>query len=313
MTALKNYIKGLPNPVFLLDSSSEYILFSNDVASNELNLTNNSRVLVNDKLRFYEDSPGHQITQLNGIWYKTKKQKFDLPKASFQILELLDIEGIPNKEVIFNWKNLISVMLHRLRSPLTGVNGYIQMLEDEVKVESFQHRFDSIHKGMNNIYDIMDELEMLYNISPEYDDSDFSSISINALIHKVLLSFNDKDRKRFKIDESIKHAGPLETNGEVLTKIMAHLFQNALVHSTDNQVQISYSSINNGSISVINEVSSNTKSINTHIFNPFVTTRATNLGIGLTSALMYAFQIGSIILFNEEDNCVKFTLKFPFN
>jgi len=311
MTALKTYIDGLLHPVFLVEFSSDKILFANETASKQVYLDKKSDFKIDEVLSFFTDPSGRKITQLNGKWYQIKTQTFDHNEVPYQILELLDIEGVPNNNTIENWKDLIAVMLHRLRSPLTGISGYLDLLEDEVHDPGHQPRFDIIQKGFANVFDIMDELEILYTISPNYDDSGFSNISIHKVIDKILFDLSPEQKERISIDKSIQEAPELNTNSDLLHEILFQLLENALLHSDDDHIEIFYLPENNGRITVKNKASSIDHAFKKKMFDPFVTTRATNLGIGLTKAQLYALQLGCLILFNEEENSFLFSLKTP--
>ena len=311
MTALKTYIDGLLHPVFLVEFSSDKILFANETASKQVNFDKKSDYKIDEVLSFFTDPSGRKITQLNGQWYQIKTQTFDHNEVPYQILELLDIEGVPNTGTIEYWKDLIAVMLHRLRSPLTGISGYLDLLEDEVHDIKHQPRFDIIQKGFANVFDIMDELEILYTISPDYDDSDFSTVSIHKAIDRILFDLSPEQKERISFDNSILEAPELNTNSDLLHEILFQLLENALLHSDDDQIEVFYLPENNGRITIKNKASSIDHTFKKKMFDPFVTTRATNLGIGLTKAQLYALQIGCLILFNEEDNSFLFSLKTP--
>ena len=66
-------------------------------------------------------------------------------------------------------------------------------------------------------------------------------------------------------------------------------------------------------IKISNEGSAIPPEINDHIFHPFVTSKANNLGIGLTMALIYTNQFGGTIFQTEngEESKISFTICFP--
>lgn len=313
MTALKKYISGLPYPVFLLNSLSEKIFYSNGSAISELQIEDGSDLKLADHIKFLTDSSGVKYAQLNHKWYRANIREFELPGEQFNLLELTQIEGIPDNDSIESWKNMIAVMLHRLRSPLTGINGYLDMLEDEIDDKKFSKRFESMHKGFNNIYDLMDELEIFYNLSPKYNESEFTDVKLSSLLDDVLFSFGSEQQQRIKADQSFDSSILKYSNPNALKQILIALLTNALEHSTDKNIDISYSPEHGGSISVKNDFEALDPAIKDQIFYPFVTTKATNLGIGLSVALVRALQIGGIIFLSEEGNSLKFTFQFPLS
>ncbi|MEX0722429.1 MAG: HAMP domain-containing sensor histidine kinase [Gracilimonas sp.] len=307
MTVLKQYIDGVSNPVFITDRSYKILLHSNPPAKNELNSDTNTKLVLDEHIKLLHQKSGAVYVELNHKWYQAATQDIELEDKSVKILELRKIEGIPDNETLDSWKSMIAVMLHRLRSPLTGINGYLDMLEDENKDEQLNKRFEAIHKGFNNIYDLMDELEILYNIPTGFDDSKFIEVELEAFIERLIINYEPELRERITIN--LEQNITINTNPEWLKNIISILLDNALQHS-ESSVKLIYSLDNNGQITVQNEGSLPLK-ISNKIYHPFVTTRATNLGIGLTKAILYVQQIGGIIFHSDDNNSVSFTLQLP--
>lgn len=313
MTALENYISGLPNPVFLLKNSSENIFYANRAAISELPFENASDLTLSDCVKLLPLNDDVNYAQLNHKWYQAKTEEFEIPEGKLTLLELTKIEGIPDNDTLESWKNMIAVMLHRLRSPLTGINGYLDMLENEVDAKKHSKRFESINKGFNHIYDLMDELEIFYNLSPNYDDSEFTEVEIESIIDETLIGFSIEQQQRIIFEKSSDPSILTFTNPDALKQIISALLTNALEHSSDENIEVSYSPANGGSISVKNDAETLEPLIKDQIFHPFVTTKATNLGIGLPAALIQALQIGGIIFLTEEECSIKLTFQFPLS
>ena len=97
-----------------------------------------------------------------------------------------------------------------------------------------------------------------------------------------------------------------------LSKVLQLLIDNALRYS-DEGSPITITQLSSKYIKISNEGSPIPPEINDHVFHPFVTSKANNLGIGLTMALIYAGQFGGTIFQTEngENGRISFTICFP--
>lgn len=314
MTALRNYIEELSNPVFLLDDSGDFILFSNRSAAKEHGFDQDEKLPVAAHIKtFQTDYSDYLIAEFNHHWYSLKKQKLNIDGEDLQLLGLYTIDDHPDKETLDNWKNMVAVLLHRLRSPLTGISGYVELLEEENKDDSLSKRFDSINKGFTQVYNMMDELEIFYHTSDEFEDSEFTPVDLPKFVSTIVLKFNKEEQDRIKIEEDASSDSvTLNTNSEHLEIALKQLLKNSLEHS-EGEVHIKIDADKGGSIEIQNPNPGIPEDIKSNMFHPFVTTKANELGIGLTIALLHTQKLGGILFFKENEDLVSFKLKLPLN
>lgn len=311
MEVLKTFIADSPQPVFIIDRNSRQIYHANKVAlqnSSEATLAGK----VFDEIVGIIELPvsGRNYAQYQKIWHRLSSTDFEWQGKDYQVLELKSRKVVPDTQSLESWKNMIAVMLHRLRSPLTGITGYLEMMEEENKDPNLENRFQSINKGFSYVYNLMDELEVLHNIPANFKEKEFTSLSLSNILDDVLLKFDKEQRKRIKVSQS-QNSFHTESEPDSLKKALKHLLTNAIEHSDDPNIEVSISSEDGGSITIKNSCETISQKIKKQIFYPFVTSKATNLGIGLTMALLYTHQLAGTIFFEEDNDSVLFTIKLP--
>jgi two-component system nitrogen regulation sensor histidine kinase GlnL len=94
--------------------------------------------------------------------------------------------------------------------------------------------------------------------------------------------------------------------------VLLQLLKNSLEHS-ESEVHIIIDEKNGGSIEIQNSNPGIPADVKSRMFHPFVTTKANELGIGLTTALLYVQKLGGVLLFKENEEIVSFKLKLPLN
>ncbi|SMO82048.1 ATP-binding protein [Gracilimonas mengyeensis] len=313
MDELKTFIADYPYPIFIIDGNTHRIHYANNFVESRSKASPVGKRV--EKYLQLITSPLEKATytQFDQAWYTLSEKEIDTTNRQYYLLELEKPTNLPDTATLDSWKKMIAVMLHRLRSPLTGINGYLDMLEDENENQNLNKRFKSINKGLTHIYDLMDELEVLYNIQPVQKKEEFTTTNIKEVVDEALLLVDEENRKRISVQGSLPDF-TLDSLPVVTRRILSLLLTNALEHSSDQNIELTVSEDLGGRITIKNTLKNGIdQDIRDHVFYPFVTTKANNLGIGLTMALLYARQLGGTIFFEEstEEKTVVAQLKFP--
>ena len=312
MDVINALIEDISYPVFIIKNSDRCVYAVNEEARKGFNGKPVSNRPFDSLLNVYDlEIENKPLVFFNNTWYLLSQDTFDFKGDLFLKISLIERKEVPDSITLDRWKNMIAVMLHRFRSPLTGIGGYVDILVDETAGDACSKYVSKVEYGVNQLNDIMDELEYLYNIPSKFDVSKLEATNVTATIQKVLLNCGEQDRKRVHVLSS-PSVPPVEASSESLERVLTQLIKNALAHSAgDSPVTVATHS--NKMIQISNEHSGITPDIQEHLFFPFVTSRANNLGIGLTMALLFASQFGGTIFQTEngENNRVTFTLVFP--
>lgn len=231
----------------------------------------------------------------NNRWYTLTQETVLWEESPHLKISLQNRDNIPDFDTIHTLNNMIGFLLHRIRSPLTGIQGYAEFIKDSVEDSSTSKYIDKIEGGVDELFAILDELETLENIPEKPVEMNNFSACPEKIVQKVLSSYDAKIREKTSIDltkESILHCNPGD-----LRRILSILVENAIVHAPIDDHEITISQPSPNAIKISHDGSPVPKSVSKELFYPFVTTKARRLGIGLTIAILYAKRYrGSIFL-----------------
>jgi signal transduction histidine kinase len=312
MDVITTLIEDISYPVFVIKSGSQSVVALNQAAKQGLEATVLDNVLINDlfvvKDTVLDDQP---IVSFNNQWYLVNTDTFIAGDELYEKVELKLHSAVPDGITLDRWKHMIAVMLHRFRSPLTGISGYLDLLIDETEIESTRKRAEKVDEGVKHLANLMDELEHFYNIEPTFDVSKLEHVELDSMLNRVLFKLHEDSRNRIQFLKPSESRDFLATD-ESLERVLQLLINNALQYSAEGS-PITISQLSNKYIKISNEGAPIPPEINDHVFHPFVTSKANNLGIGLTKALVYAGQFGGTIFQTEngEQGRISFTICFP--
>ena len=312
MDVISTLIEDISYPVFVIKSGSQSIYALNNAAKQGLEATVLDNIPINDlfevKDTILENQP---VVFFNNRWYLVNKDTFIAGDELYEKIELKIHSAIPDGITLDRWKHMIAVVLHRFRSPLTGISGYLDLLIDESTKEETKNRALKIEEGVTHLANLMDELEHFYHIQPTFDISKLEKVDLSSVMNRVKFNLDSDSRERLQFLMPNESRLLLATD-DSLSKVLQLLIDNALRYS-DEGSPITITQLSSKYIKISNEGSPIPPEINDHVFHPFVTSKANNLGIGLTMALIYAGQFGGTIFQTEngENGRISFTICFP--
>lgn len=310
MQIIKDLFNGYPEPLLVLHRNNREICYAShpSAAIDDLIGQNfeEAVTIIDEKIS------GVPAAFLKNQWLGFDERTFTWEEEEYTLIVFKQRNEIPDEETLASWRNMIAVMLHRFRSPLTGISGYVDMLSEHNEDEQQEKYFTLIDKGINRLYNMMDELEILYTIDPNVmeDEDETTSLKAEKLVKNILLDYPADVQKRIEvqpIDSEIEFKG----NPSSLKNIIELLVQNGLQHGAAHTVTVSIPS--ERLIQISNPGPAIPKTIADNIFSPFVTDKANGLGIGLTLSLLYARQLGGTIFLSKNDDTegITFSLCLP--
>jgi signal transduction histidine kinase len=312
MEIIQALFKNTSNPIAILDNSNRNICYVNDLVKDEFSGSSILGKPFDDIIEIIAEDASHQpLTVLGNQWFTLSEKVFRWEDDEYILVEFNHPDHIPTPETVASWKNMIAVMLHRFRSPLTGMSGYLELLQDYIEDDTYQKYSDAVENGMNHLYDMMDELEVVYHIPTKSERNNTFSAEPHAVFKQVTDGFSADIRKRIQFTIADSNA-VFNCNPENLVHILTLLIQNGIDHTPiDENILVSVESAHKITVTTFgNTIDEN---IADTLFHPFVTTTANNLGIGLTLALLYAKQYNGTLFLSENDmdSGVKFNICFP--
>jgi len=312
MENLQILISDTTDPIFIVDEHDREVILANDAATSGCEEIGLAGSVFDDMVYLDDETVNPSNAFFNSCWYKLNRKSFHWEGNDYLKITLKKREDLPGEENLKTLQNLIAVLLHCFRSPLTGMQGYLELLQKDLVKESSVKRIEKLSHGIEQLFDMMDELEMLHKIPADTESYKSYSVDPETVIREILFSYPNDIRQHIHIN---KPGGITAFNcsSTVLKKILSILIKNAIEHLADEDGKITIDILSNRTLRISNGGEPIPDAIAKRIFYPFVTSKTNNLGIGLTMALLYANQLrGSINLTkNNAEDGISFTFNLP--
>ena len=186
-------------------------------------------------------------------------------------------------------KNAVTNISHDLRTPLTAISGYLDLLDHVEKNETAERYLEIIKKRTEVLKQLTEEL-FRYSVvtSPEYS-STTELVAVNGVLEESILGFYAALQER-KITPNIhmtENKVMRKLNRAVLSRIFSNLLNNAMKYS-DGDLDITLTDA--GEIIFANMASSLNEVEAERLFDRFYTVenarKATGLGLSIARTLM---------------------------
>lgn len=248
----------------------------------------------------FVDSSNSHIRHLAAELNKTKKE---LRQAYLKYVDG-DIEV----------KNTITNVAHDIRTPLTAICGYVDMLREQEKNLS--------EEGRRQLAVVEDRLEVMrrltaelfqYSVSVSYDfKEDVEDVSLNSEIEEAVAAFYTEFKKaNIEPEINLCHEQVIRRmNRQALARIFNNVLSNVIKYS-DGDCLITLSNV--GEIKIQNHSSEIDNVVVNHLFDRFYTVRSgeKSTGIGLSIAKALTDELGGAISAKAVGDCLVITITFP--
>ena len=267
-----------------------YIPASNQ-SQDSLTSYSNDFLSLNTKTHGYENSTLPQGTVMLPVKAPSFKQFSDLYTGIQSIA--LENSNVMNSQIppdlLDVVREMTTLLIHRYRSPLTGIMGFIDLM----KINSGNvsaHYMETITSGLNEMSGLLDEMEELSR------DQSANQIptTIMTLLKNILDEYPKHEQSRIHIFDYSENQTVLAD--PVLSKtIFSVLLDNALEHDQLSQTDVIIEVNNDGRIIFTNFGTPIPTDFTLKMFYPFYSTKSRNMGLGLTKASIAAQAQGWLI------------------
>jgi len=228
--------------------------------------------------------------------------------------QLTDIENMRKK--------LIQNVSHDLRTPITSIKGYLELLEDENFTEEEKIKsINTIQKEVERMERIVKEITRLSVIDSKNYPLNIEKLELNSVVGELMPIIGiEAEKKKIQIkNDSLQKEIFIIGDKEKVKEIIINLLINAIKFTNEGFIRISTSQNKNYASLIIEDTGIGIDSEDMpHIFERFYRGEKSRsqdysgLGIGLAivKELVY-MQNGSIEVESETNKGSKFTVKFP--
>ncbi len=210
-------------------------------------------------------------------------------------------------------KQLAHVLAHRLRSLVTGIEGFADLLTDSLGSREQRDLLLRIFEGTTRIEQVLADLQRYSQpILPVH-----RTVHLAALVDELLMMLEEDEPQRVEIDLRTPSRA-FRVDPVLLRQALLMLVQNALEASgPEGRVRLVVQEAPGGMLAfdVWNDGVIPVEQAEEQVFTPFFTTKAQNLGVGLPIARHIAEAHGGSVRLtcNSADRGVCFQLLLPLH
>lgn len=214
---------------------------------------------------------------------------------------------------------LITNVSHDLRTPLTSILGYAELLKDEDLSSEGKERLEKLNRKAGYMRDMVEELFELTKVSSGETEAKKEELDLIRLTEQTLGMFDDSlsakgltVKRHYAVNEA-----RLKTDGAMLHRVLDNLISNAVKYSPENARVHIYIDGENGAfrVKVINTANYEMDFAAEEITKRFVRAdkaRSTpGSGLGLAIAKTYTEALGGDFTIRAEGD--QFTAELKFN
>ena len=206
---------------------------------------------------------------------------------------------------------------HDIRTPLTSLDGYFQLMEACENVEEQRRYLNIIHERIHSLNEMLEELFMFTKLKNESYRLELTSCCINRILKETVFSYYD-DWVRREIQPDIQITEEqlyIDGNKQGLSRIIQNVIKNGLDHGEKKIRIVLKREQNRAVLRISNQVIASEKIDIEHVFDRFYKADAarskTSTGLGLSIAREFVRRMNGEIGAKIEEN--EFIVEMSFN
>lgn len=206
---------------------------------------------------------------------------------------------------------------HDIRTPLTSLDGYFQLMEACENVEEQRRYLNIIHERIHSLNEMLEELFMFTKLKNESYRLELTSCCINRILKETVFSYYDDWVRReiqpdIQITEEQLH---IDGNKQGLSRIIQNVIKNGLDHGEKKIRIVLKREQNRAVLRISNQVTASEQIDIEHVFDRFYKADAarskTSTGLGLSIAREFVRRMNGEIGAKIEENEFIVEMSFP--
>ena len=197
---------------------------------------------------------------------------------------------------------------HDIRTPLTSLDGYFQLMEACENVEEQRRYLNIIHERIHSLNEMLEELFMFTKLKNESYRLELTSCCINRILKETVFSYYD-DWVRREIQPDIQITEEqlyIDGNKQGLSRIIQNVIKNGLDHGEKKIRIVLKREQNQAVLRISNQVTASERIDIEHVFDRFYKADAarskTSTGLGLSIAREFVRRMNGEIGAKIEEN-----------
>ena len=206
---------------------------------------------------------------------------------------------------------------HDIRTPLTSLDGYFQLMEACENVEEQRRYLNIIHERIHSLNEMLEELFMFTKLKNESYRLELTSCCINRILKETVFSYYD-DWVRREIQPDIQITEEqlyIDGNKQGLSRIIQNVIKNGLDHGKKKIRIVLKREQNQAVLRISNQVIASEQIDIEHVIDRFYKADAarskTSTGLGLSIAREFVRRMNGEIGAKIEENEFIVEMSFP--
>ena len=206
---------------------------------------------------------------------------------------------------------------HDIRTPLTSLDGYFQLMEACENVEEQRRYLNIIHERIYSLNEMLEELFMFTKLKNESYRLELTSCCINRILKETVFSYYDEwVRREIQPDIQITEEQLyIDGNKQGLSRIIQNVIKNGLDHGEKKIRIVLKREQNQAVLRISNQVIASEQIDIEHVFDRFYKADAarskTSTGLGLSIARDFVRRMNGEIGAKIEENEFIVEMSFP--
>lgn len=205
---------------------------------------------------------------------------------------------------------------HEINTPLTGISGYVQILQKKFANSHHSQILEKIEVQTDRVARI---IKNLLNFARNPSESSFQQVNLKESLQEIISLIDYKLKNmNINLELNINSIDPLWAQEEKIQQVFINIILNAIdVMPDGGTLKIELSQMNNQAVIKIKDTGTGIKDqYLPHIFDPFFTTKGFGKGTGLGLSISYAIikeHEGRITVESKEREGSLFTVFIPMD
>src|SRR5690625_1158874 len=128
---LEHVLSDVSDPVFIV-TEDQKVSLANEAARRGCRGADPSGRLLHDLVHFAEEVNDFSPAWFSNEWLEVASKPFRWRGTDYTKVVLKKRKRVPSQDTLLTVQNMIAVLLNRLRSPLTGLQGYTELIKDDL-------------------------------------------------------------------------------------------------------------------------------------------------------------------------------------
>lgn len=267
------------------------------------------RSLNKDIKEVCENGGRHRI-----LLKRPDKELEKLLKTLNDYIEACEEKQVELRRRDIDFKHQISNISHDLRTPLTSILGYVQLIRREYGTDSEVHveeYLDIIERKSEMLKNLISQFYDLSRLEGSEYEFQMEAVNLSVLMSQIMADeYDELEKNNFRVDVAIASGQLLAlADAKAMSRVYSNLIQNVLKHGREFLSVHMYAAEN----MVVTEIANKSEPIGDdeleHLFDRFFTTdrmrSGQNTGLGLAIVRQFVTQMGGHIEASYEDGLLK--------